>query len=279
MLKKPLFYMWLLTFLVVVPASAADLTADMSGDQRDVFDRVTDQALCPCNCPLTLSACLKQKPKCGRAQVLARYVARQTHNGLTTMDILGHVADGFASSEATPPVVFQNRCAKGSSKGKAGAKIQVVEFADFRCPHCKEAEGFMQELMRVYGDRIELTFKHFPLQGLEPSVLAAEAAEAAAAQNKFWPYHDLLFKNQEQGLARDDLIRYATELKLDVKRFTKELDEHVYRAKVLNDREEGLRAGIDSTPTLYINGRLFKLDRTLEDFRDRAEYETDPDCQ
>jgi protein-disulfide isomerase len=128
------------------------------------------------------------------------------------------------------------------------------------------------------GDRVEITFKHFPLQALEPSVQAAEAAEAAGAQGKFWPYHDLLFKNQNQ-VSRDDFLRFAKELKLDLKRFTKELDEHTYRAKVMADRDEGMKAGLQGTPGLFINGHELKLDHTVDNFRDRAEYELENDCR
>ena len=107
--------------------------------------------------------------------------------------------------------------------------------------------------------------------------MAAEAAEAAAAQGKFWPYHDLLFKNQEQ-VGRDDLIRYAKEAKLDISRFTKELDDHKYRNAVLADRDQGNRANIQGTPAIYVNGYEFKLERSVENVKDRADYDQQNAC-
>jgi protein-disulfide isomerase len=110
-------------------------------------------------------------------------------------------------------------------------------------------------------------------------VLAAEAAEAAGAQGKFFQMHEILFKNAD-ALTRDDLIKYATALKLDVKRFTKEMDERKYKPKVMADREEGSKAGIQGTPAFFINGREFRLDRTIDNFKDRAEYDiaTETEC-
>jgi protein-disulfide isomerase len=251
------------------------LTA-LNDDQKEVFYKVSNQALCPCNCPLTLAGCLKDKAKCKRATILGRFIVRSVQKGLTTMDILTDLADGFAPAA---PMAKLGKAPPTSMKGKAGAKIQVVEFADFRCPHCREAIHFVEQMLAAMGDKVEFSFRHFPLQNLEPSELAAEAAEAAGAQGKFWQMHETLFKNSD-ALAKDDLVKYATALKLDVKRFTKELDEHKYRPKVMADKEEGTKAGVQGTPAIFINGKEFKLERTVDNFKDRAEYEiaTDTEC-
>jgi protein-disulfide isomerase len=251
---------------------------ELNADQKEVFYKVSNQALCPCNCPLTLAGCLQDKPKCKRASVLGRFVVRSVQKNLTSMDILTEIAEGFSGSQASAAFKFSKAPAP-SMKGRAGAKIQVVEFADFRCPHCREATHFVDTLVAAMGDKIEFSFRHYPLQSLEPSVLAAEAAEAAGAQGKFFQMHEILFKNAD-ALTRDDLIKYATALKLDVKRFTKEMDERKYKPKVMADREEGSKAGIQGTPAFFINGREFRLDRTIDNFKDRAEYDiaTETEC-
>lgn len=259
-------------FAVVLPLDAFGQTpSDLNEDQREVFNKVTNQALCPCNCPLTLSGCLKDKPKCKRAAILSRFIARGVQKGLTAMDILTDLAEGFTGSQATAAAKFSKAPAP-TTRGKAGAKIQIVEFFDYRCPHCKEATHFVEQLVTAMGDKVEFSFRHFPLQSLEPSVLAAEAAEAAGAQGKFKEMHELLFKNAD-ALGHDELVKYAKELKLDVKRFTKELDEHKYKAKVLADKEEGSKAGVQGTPAFFVNGRELKLERTLDNFKDRSDYE------
>lgn len=255
--------------------------AGLSADEREVFTKVANQALCPCNCPLTLSGCLKDKPKCKRAAILSRFVARQAQAGLTTMDIMTAVAEGFTGSLAGKPAALAKPPAyslKGQAGGKAGAKITIVEYADFRCSHCREAAKFVDALVAALGDRVEVSFRHFPIGANEPSVLAAEAAEAAGAQGKFWQMHELLFKYPEFVL-RDDLIKYAGQLKLDVARFTKELDEHKHRAKVLADKEEGTKAGVDGTPAFFMNGRMVKLDRSIDTWRDRIDYELSTQTQ
>lgn len=249
---------------------------ELNDDQREVFYRVVNHAVCPCNCPLTLAGCLKNRPKCGRAVIMGRFAARQTTKGLTTLDIETELTESFSMAGA--PFKFAANAPNGSVKGKAGAKIQLVEFADFRCPHCREATHWVSELAKQFGERIEITFKHYPLQGLEPSVLAAEAAEAAGAQGKFWPYHDMLFAHQE-AVGHDDLVRYATELKLDVARFKKELDDHKYRAKVMADREEGSKAQLQGTPAFFLNGRELRIDRTTDNFKDRLEFEQAAEAQ
>lgn len=267
-----------LAFVGAMPSARAEPIKDLAlpfldelnDDQRQVFYRVVNHAACPCNCPLTLAACLKHKPKCGKSTVMARFAARMTQKGLTTLDIETELTESFTTT--AQPMVFKKDAPNGSTKGKPGAKIQIVEFADFRCHHCREASHFVSELTKALGDKIEVTFKHYPLQSQEPSVLAAEAAEAAGAQGKFWPYHDLVFAHQE-AVAREDLIRYAEQLKLDVKRFTKELDERKYKAKVMADREEGTKAGLQGTPGFFLNGRELRLERTLDNFKDRIEFE------
>jgi predicted DsbA family dithiol-disulfide isomerase len=269
-----------LVFLGLV-LSADDLKLDvldpLNSDQRAVFMKVANQALCPCNCPLTLAGCLKDKPKCKRASVIARYIARQTTGGLTAMDIITDLSEGFSGSMAEPAFKF-SKAAPSATRGKPGAKLMVVEYADFRCPHCREAVKFVDAVVASLGDKIDFSFRHFPLQSLEPSVLAAEATEAAGAQGKFYEMHAILFKNAD-ALKREDLIRYAGQLKLDVARFTKDLDERRFRAKVMADKEEGSKAGVDATPTIYINGRKFTLPHTVENFRDRAEYDLASDVE
>lgn len=249
---------------------------ELNDDQREVFYRVANHTVCPCNCPLTLAGCLKNKPKCSRSFIMGRFAARQTTKGLTTLDIETELTESFSTAGTVQS--FKNPAPNGSTKGKAGAKWQVVEFADFRCPHCREAAHFTTELIKALGDKVEVTFKHYPLQGLEPSVVAAEAAEAAGAQGKFWQFHDIMFAHQE-ALTRDDLVRYAAELKLDVKRFTKELDERKYKAKVMADRDEGTKAGLQGTPAFFLNGKELRIDRTVENFRDRAEFDQASEAQ
>ena len=112
----------------------------------------------------------------------------------------------------------------------------------------------MKEVLRVAGDSILFAFRHFPLSEIHPhAALAAEAAEAAGAQGRFWEMHDLLFANQ-QALTAPDLLRYAGSIGLDLARFAADLEEHRYARVVREHFASGLRSGVNGTPTFFVNG-------------------------
>src|SRR5262249_10561446 len=113
-------------------------------------------------------------------------------------------------------------------RGPEDAPVTLVEYGDFECPYCGRAEPVLRELVAEFGDELRFVFRDLPLTDVHPNAqLAAEAAEAAAAQGKFWEMHDLLFQHQD-ALTSTDLVRYAKELALDVDRFRDELRRRVY---------------------------------------------------
>jgi protein-disulfide isomerase/uncharacterized membrane protein len=155
----------------------------------------------------------------------------------------------------------------GSSRGSPHAPVTIVEFSDFECGHCAAFHQTLDDLLRRTGQQVRVVFRNFPLDSAcNPAVperfhpqacLAAMAAECAAEQGKFWQYHDLLFDNQQQ-LERQFLIGYAARLDLDVARFTTCLGSEAVRARVERDAKDGAQLGVDSTPTLFINGRTIR---------------------
>ena len=139
-------------------------------------------------------------------------------------------------------------------QGPPDAPVTLVEYGDYQCPYCGAAHPIVKELQRQLGDRLRFVFRHFPLTTAHKyAEQAAEAAEAAAAQGKFWPMHDLLFESQPR-LTVDDLHGYAEQLGLDLERFDRELAEHVHAPRVQEDFMGGVRSGVNGTPTFYING-------------------------
>jgi protein-disulfide isomerase len=149
-------------------------------------------------------------------------------------------------------------------RGPAGAPVTLLEYADFECPFCGRAFHELKRLERGLRDRIRFVFRHFPLSQMHPrATLAAEAAEAAGAQDKFWEMHDTLFSNQG-ALGPDALLVYARRLRLDVDRFSRDLDEHRYLPKVRRDFLEGVRSGVNGTPTIFINGTRWDGPYTAE---------------
>jgi protein-disulfide isomerase len=140
-------------------------------------------------------------------------------------------------------------------RGPADAPVTLLEYGDFECPFCGQAFRELERLERTAGDQVRFVFRHFPLAQVHPHArLAAEAAEAAGAQGKFWEMHDTLFTNQ-QALEPSDLLTYADDIGLDVPRFSRDLQEHRFSPKVRRDFMQGVRSGVNGTPTMFINGQ------------------------
>jgi Na+/H+ antiporter NhaA len=140
-------------------------------------------------------------------------------------------------------------------RGSIEAPVTVVEYGDFECPYCGQAEPVVRELLRDFGEEVRYVWRHLPLHDVHPHAqLAAEAAEAAADQGAFWEMHDLLLDNQD-ALRPDDLVAYAEQLGLDVERFTDSLREHAGGARVAEDIDSADLSGVSGTPTFFINSR------------------------
>jgi NhaA family Na+:H+ antiporter len=159
------------------------------------------------------------------------------------------MAQPGTTPELKPPVTEHDH-----TYGNAGAPVTLVEYGDYQCPHCRQVQPIVRDLRERFGDRLRYVFRHFPINTLHPRAQkAAEAAEAAAAQGKFWQMHDLLYDHQD-ALEDDDLVRYAAELGLDVERFERELRTGVYTERVREDFMSGVRSGANGTPSFFING-------------------------
>jgi Na+:H+ antiporter, NhaA family len=138
--------------------------------------------------------------------------------------------------------------------GHATAPVTLVEYGDYECPFCGAAQASVQEVLRSGGDSIRFAFRHFPLSEVHPHArLAAEAAEAAAAQGRFWQMHEVLFANQ-QALMPTDLLTYAAAIGLDMGQFAADLEGHRYASVVREHFLSGLRSGVNGTPTFFVNG-------------------------
>lgn len=149
----------------------------------------------------------------------------------------------------TPPLSERDHV-----RGPADSPVTIVEFGDYECPYCGRAENSVREIEQQLGNQVRTAWRHFPNRAVHPHArLAAEAAEGAGAQGKFWEMHDLLFRHQDR-LEEWDLIEYARQLDLDLDRFKLELEQHAHADKVRSDFRSGLESGVRGTPTFYING-------------------------
>jgi Na+/H+ antiporter NhaA len=146
---------------------------------------------------------------------------------------------------------------KDRIRGPADAPVTLVEYGDFECPFCGQAEGVIRELLADYGDDLRYVWRHLPLTDVHPyAQLAAEAAEAAAKQGKFWEMHDQLLDHQG-ALTAKDLMRYGAEIGLNTEQFIADMRKHAGVAKIASDVDSADLSGVSGTPTLFINGRRY----------------------
>jgi protein-disulfide isomerase len=152
------------------------------------------------------------------------------------------------------------------SVGNASAPVTIVEFSDFQCPFCQSVAPTLKRVRETYGDKVRIVWKDFPLTQIHPQAFkAGEAAHCAGEQGKFWEYHDRLFANQ-QALQPADLKKYGADLGLDAAKFNACVDSSKYGDRVRAGVEQGSKLGVNSTPTLYINGRVLSGAQPYETF-------------
>jgi protein-disulfide isomerase len=144
-------------------------------------------------------------------------------------------------------------------KGPKNAKVTVVEFGDFQCPACGSAYPVVTQILGNYKDKVQFIFRNYPLPVHKNAKVAAEASEAAGAQGKFFEMYTKLYDNQkawsESNNALDEyFVKYATDIKLDVNKFTSDVKASKYANKIQKDIDDGNAVGVSATPTFYING-------------------------
>jgi protein-disulfide isomerase len=163
-------------------------------------------------------------------------------------------------SKLKPPVNDRDQ-----QTGNLHAKITLVEYGDYQCPHCGHAHPLLKRLLSEMGNELRFVFRNFPLQETHPAAyMAALAAEAAGKQDKFWPMHDLIYENQ-QNLHGHSFIDFAEALKLNLQLFGKDWKSEEIQGKVESDFESGLRSGVNGTPTFFVNGeKLVSYDESYE---------------
>jgi len=157
----------------------------------------------------------------------------------------------------------------GRPERGAGAKapVTIIEFSDYQCPFCKRAEDSVNKVMQVYGDKVRLVFRDYPLPMHPMARPASEAAACANAQGKFWEYHAKLFDNQS-ALQDDKLKQYAKDVGLDSTKFDECLEKKPHKAAIDQDIADGNKVGVNGTPAFFINGRMISGAQPFEKFKE-----------
>lgn len=211
---------------------------------------------CTCGCSMKLAECRVKDPSCGVSRKLTGVVVKEIASG---KDAAAIHAELERVAKEPPPVLDDEvkiSTAGDPVLGPANARMTIVEFSDFQCPYCSKAVTEMKEVMRQMPKDVKLIFKQFPLDSHSEAEFGAEVALAAQAQGKFWEMHDLLYAGFPD-LSRRRIMSYAKDLKLDIPKFTADVDGHKYRARVRAEEQEGETAGVAGTPTFFFNGKKY----------------------
>ena len=167
----------------------------------------------------------------------------------------------------TPSIAFVDHVL-----GPVTAGIELIEYSDFESPSCAQAYHAIGILLRQFEHRIRFVFRHFPLVEIHPHAeLAAEAAEAAAAQGEFWAMRERLFENQ-QHLKSKDLRKYAGEIGLDLERYDSEMSDHIYLQRVQEHLVSGRLLGVHGSPAFFLNGEVVDVSFGLQTLEDAVEH-------
>jgi protein-disulfide isomerase len=251
-------------------AGAADTTPPPGVDvskldnfQKKVFFRVANTEASICGQAQSLLQSAKaQKDPCRRSLNALRYVARLVEQGYTDSEISESLSKRYRSTSPKSIDV-----ADAPMKGSPTAKVTLVEFADYECPHCKRLQPVLRQILDEFHSDVKVYFKHYPLPQHTNARLAAEAAVAAQRQGKFWQFQDMLWDKQDE-LTPVEIEKIAKDSGLDVTKFRQDLDSQPVKARVQKDRAEGQALGLQATPTLYIDGREYTDPKDTESLRE-----------
>jgi protein-disulfide isomerase len=173
--------------------------------------------------------------------------------------IVGLVAFVNGSSGPNADDIPERLVQENSRKHGTG-DVQLVEFGDYQCPACAQAHPIVKKLTKEYEGKVTFVFRNFPLRQIHSNATpAAEAAEAAGEQGKFWEMHDMLYENQQNWSLLPDptsiFVQYATELKLDTDKFKKDMTADATDERIQQDQSDGYAVGVSGTPTFFVNGK------------------------
>lgn len=248
--------------LLCSPAGAQGLPGvdvkDLDGQEIAALSTLMTEGACPCDTQKSLLDCIKAR-SCPAATELADYGAGKLRDGLGIEQVRQAVVRKYLEDH----VKYAFELSDTPRKGPEDARIVIVEFADFECPHCAFMRGVLDGVAKQFPKDVAIYFKQFPLGAHAQSHPAARATLAAHRQGRFWQMHDLIFANQG-SLSGARFVEFATELGLNVEKFKKDLEDPAIYTQIERDKKEAIAANLTGTPTIYINGRLYLDDKTPE---------------
>jgi protein-disulfide isomerase len=234
-----------------------DLTG-LTAAQKTTALKLLREHGCSCGCNMKLAECRIVDPNCSFSKGLAAAIIDAIRQGKSESDALA-AADNSKWAHTTPTRLLDDPVsipvAGAPSLGPSNAPITLVEFSDFQCPYCIAAVPQIRAVMSDYPTRVRLIFKQYPLDIHSQAELAAYAALAAQKQGKFWAMHDAMFASRD--LSRENILALAQKSGLDMKRFQADWQATDVRETLVRDIQDGDRAGVQGTPTIFVNGKRY----------------------
>jgi len=231
----------------------------LSAKQKADVLKILREQNCSCGCSMKMAQCRVEDPACSYSTGLAATVIQAIKDGKTpdqaieaanTSRFGGNHANRMLEDPVTVPV------AGSPMTGPASAPVTIVEFSDFQCPYCIQAVPELTALLRVFPKQLKLIFKQFPLEIHSDAYRAATAALAAQKQGKFWEMHNALF-DHHYDLSLESILRIGKDLKLDEGRLERDMESKEVREILAKDVQDGNTAGVEGTPTIFINGQRY----------------------
>jgi|SRR5579871_4109116 len=232
---------------------------------------------CSCGCGMKMAECRMKDQSCSYSKGLSAAIVDAIRHGKTEAEALEAAKAtqwGHGPADHSKPLEDPVAIAIGDApvRGPASAPVTLVEFSDFQCPFCVAATPQIDALLKVYPSQVKLVFKEFPLDSHSQAALAAAAALAAHRQGKFWALHDVMFA-QQGNLSRRIILALAAKSGLDMKRFEADLDSPEIKRAVAKEIDQGEHIGVDSTPTLFVDGQRFNGPLTVASLKPVVDHE------
>ncbi len=244
----------------------------LSAAQKAAALKLFREEPCACGCTMKIAQCRVEDPKCTVSKGLVAKALKGMREGKPVAELRAM----FTAAPGTQTLLDDAvpLSLEGAPvKGPANAKITLAEFSDFECPYCSKAVLELEAIQKAFPNDVKLIYKQFPLAAIHGhAMLAAQAALAAHAQGKFWPLHDRMFANHTK-LTRENILAWAKEFGCNMPKFTADMDSAKTKAQIARDLKQGEEAGVEGTPSIFVNGKHYNGSLALQPFSEilRAE--------
>jgi len=238
--------------------------------QKATVLKILRESACSCGCGRTMAQCRVEDPSCSYSVGLSATVIQAIKEGKTpekALEAANTSRYGASHTNQILEAAVTVPVAGAPVTGPADAPVTIVEFSDFQCPYCILAVPQIEALLKVYPKQVKLIFKQFPLEIHSDAYRAATAALAAQKQGKFWEMHYALFDHHD-NLSMESIMKIGQELKLDTTRMQRDMESKEVRETVAKDLQDGNNAGVEGTPTIFINGQRYNGRIELVSLRD-----------